>query len=64
MLRISAIFAGRARRKRSARASGLLLVVAVAAEAVHQFGALALAHPAERLQVSDAAVGEDPAGFD
>jgi hypothetical protein len=36
MLRISAIFAGRARRKRSARASGLLLVVAVAAEAVHQ----------------------------
>ncbi len=63
MLRISAIFASRARRKRSARASGLL-VLAVAAEAVHQFGALALAHPAERLQVSDAAVGEDPAGFD
>ena len=33
-------------------------------EAVEQFGPLALGQAAERLRVSDAAVGEDPAGFD
>jgi hypothetical protein len=40
-----------------------LLVVAVAAEAVQQFGALAIGQAAEHLRVSDAADGEDPAGF-
>jgi hypothetical protein len=38
--------------------------VAAAAEAVDQFGALALGQAAERLRGSDAVVGEDPAGFD
>jgi len=37
--------------------------VDVAAEAVQQFGALAIGQAAERLRVSDAAVGEDPAGL-
>src|SRR6266511_1605319 len=40
-----------------------LPVVDVAAEAVQQFGALAIGQAAERLRVSDAAVGEDPAGL-
>jgi len=38
--------------------------VAAVADAVQQFGALALGQAGERLRVSDAADGEDPAGFD
>jgi len=45
-------------------ALSLLLVTAAAAEAAQQFGALALGQAAERLRVSDTAVGEDPAGLD
>jgi hypothetical protein len=33
-------------------------------KAVQQFGALAIGQAAERLRVSDAAVGEHPSGFD
>src|SRR5712691_645614 len=59
---------GRAHRsaewRRLALTLSLLLVVPVAAEAVEQFGALPLGQAAERLRVSDAAVGEDPAGLD
>src|SRR5712691_8483467 len=53
-----------AEQRRLARTLSLLLVIPVAAEAVQQFGALALAQTAERLRVSDAAIGKDPAGFD
>jgi hypothetical protein len=53
-----------AEQRRLALTLSYLLVVAVAAEAVQQFGALAIGQAAERLRVSDAAVGEDPAGFD
>ena len=38
--------------------------MAAVADAVHQFGALAPGQAGERLRVSDAADGEDPAGFD
>jgi hypothetical protein len=47
---------------RPALTFSLLLVAPVAVEAVKQFGPPALGQTAERLRMSDGAIGEDPPG--